>query len=166
MFTGIGDGLHLGGVDLDTCRNPQSGATEPWAQAIIERLGSYAEVSPSATGHKIFFLYEPAPEIEKIFGGKGGKVFKNGGNGQEHPPSIEVYVNGRFFAVTGDTSGPHELVQLITPHDLLWLICEAGPDFVGKTKSTDQSRSAKAFRKGMLLKAQGASYEQMRDAPQ
>jgi putative DNA primase/helicase len=160
MFTDIGGGRHLGGIDLDSCRNPQSGATEPWAQAIIERFGTYAEVSPSATGHKLFFIYEPQPEIDKIFGGKGGRVFKNG-NGQEHPPAIEAYVRDRFFAVTGDASSPHDVV-LITPDDLRWLIGEAGPNFVGK--STDQSRSAKAFRKDMVLKAQGASYEQMRDA--
>jgi primase-polymerase (primpol)-like protein len=116
MFADIGNGQHLGGVDLDTCRDPQSGATEPWAQAIIERLATYCEVSPSATGHKAFFLYEPQPEIDKIFGGKGGRVFKNG-NGSEHPPSIEVYVNGRFFAVTDDASSPHDVV-LITPDDL------------------------------------------------
>src|SRR5215213_4996355 len=33
------------GVDLDRCRDPQTGKIEPWAQEIIEELESYAEVS-------------------------------------------------------------------------------------------------------------------------
>src|ERR1700722_14291033 len=46
----------IAGVDLDTCRDPVSGIVEPWAVAVIERLGSYVEVSPSETGVKTFFL--------------------------------------------------------------------------------------------------------------
>ncbi len=38
------------GVDLDDCRDPTSGALAPWARAIVARLRSYAEVSPSGRG--------------------------------------------------------------------------------------------------------------------
>ena len=49
---GGGIGLMLGscqtrwiaGVDLDSCRDKATGAIEPWAAAIIERLNSYSEV--------------------------------------------------------------------------------------------------------------------------
>jgi D5-like protein len=52
---------------------------------------------------------------------------------------------------------------------LEWLIREAGPRFAHKESQksgsgTDQSRSAKAFRKGAALKATGYSYAAMRDA--
>jgi putative DNA primase/helicase len=43
-------GTSLGGVDLDTCRDPVTGALEPWAAEVAEKLGSYTEVSPSGTG--------------------------------------------------------------------------------------------------------------------
>src|SRR5262245_13931117 len=57
MLGPIGDGRHLGGVDLDTCHDPENGETELWAREVIIRFDCYAEVSPSATGHKVFFLY-------------------------------------------------------------------------------------------------------------
>ena len=76
--SGGGIGIELGhcgdvwiaGVDLDSCRNPVSGIVEPWASEIIDRLDSYAEVSPSQTGVKQFFLIDPAdvPELRRIDG--------------------------------------------------------------------------------------------------
>ena len=38
------------GIDLDKCRDPESGETEPWAVAIIDELRSYTELSQSGTG--------------------------------------------------------------------------------------------------------------------
>lgn len=81
------------GVDLDSCRDPDSGAIDPWAQAVLELTTSYAEVSPSGTGVKIF-----------VRGNKGQKNSRTrivGGisrNGKR--PAIEVYYRG-FFTVTG-----------------------------------------------------------------
>src|SRR5262245_5658267 len=53
-FDGIGfvfaDGGYLVGVDLDSCRDPQTGQLEPWAGEIVEQVGSYTEASPSGTG--------------------------------------------------------------------------------------------------------------------
>ena len=46
----------LVGVDLDSCRDPNTGAIPEWAQEIITRFNTYAEVSPSGTGVKLFFL--------------------------------------------------------------------------------------------------------------
>ena len=45
-------GDHVG-VDLDNCRNPETGDLEPWALDIIRKLDSYTEVSPSGTGIRI-----------------------------------------------------------------------------------------------------------------
>ena len=49
------DGHRIGGVDLDTCRDPETGMLEPWAVQVLDLLNTYAEVSPSGTGVKAFF---------------------------------------------------------------------------------------------------------------
>lgn len=38
------------GVDLDSCRNPETGEVELWAQQHIDRFNSYTETSPSGKG--------------------------------------------------------------------------------------------------------------------
>jgi putative DNA primase/helicase len=40
-------------VDLDNCRDPETGKIDEWAEGIIRQLNSYTEVSPSGTGVKI-----------------------------------------------------------------------------------------------------------------
>src|SRR5262245_1246202 len=42
------------GIDLDGCRNPDTGRVAEWAREIILKFNSYAEVSPSRSGVKIF----------------------------------------------------------------------------------------------------------------
>src|SRR5262249_17868058 len=42
------------GVDLDHCRDPETGEINPWAQQIVHALASYTEVSPSGTGVHLF----------------------------------------------------------------------------------------------------------------
>src|SRR4051812_45390009 len=38
----LGDGISLGGIDLDTCRR-EDGTFETWAREIIDRFASYTE---------------------------------------------------------------------------------------------------------------------------
>lgn len=83
------------GVDLDGCRDPKTGIVAEWAKAIILDFDSYAEVSPSETGVKIFI--------------RGKLPFENGKKTSidtlqvvdDKEPGIEVYDWGRYFAVTG-----------------------------------------------------------------
>ena len=75
------------GVDLDDCRDPQTGEIEGWAQAIIAALNSYAEVSPSGTGVKIF-LKAKLPANAKH-------------NVKCQTGSVEMYDCSRYFTVTG-----------------------------------------------------------------
>src|SRR5688572_7128084 len=42
------------GIDLDGCRDLTTGIVSGWAKEIVTRFGSYAELSPSQTGIKIF----------------------------------------------------------------------------------------------------------------
>src|ERR1700757_167920 len=47
MFTAVEGGLHLGGIDLDTCGDPKTGNIEAWAAEVIRRFKTYTEISPS-----------------------------------------------------------------------------------------------------------------------
>jgi hypothetical protein len=178
----IGGGLHLAGIDLDTCRDPQTGVIEEWALAVIRRFSSYTEVSPSGTGLKVFFVYriEDKAELDALFGGETnlGRQFKKSAKG-DHPPAIEAYRAKRYFAVTGQQFETYANLRTIPFEDWRWLLQEAGPAFTGKKARAertqrpraadaahDDSRSGKAFREGARLKREGATYEQMVDALQ
>jgi hypothetical protein len=70
------------GVDLDDCFNLGTKSVEPWAAEIVAELASYAELSPSRTGVKLFLRGKVPP----------------GGNRKSN---VEMCDNGGFFAVTG-----------------------------------------------------------------
>lgn len=70
------------GIDLDKCRNKDTGDIEAWAMDIIEKLDGYTEVSPSGTGVHIIVLANPKKNTNR--------------------KQIEVYSEGRFFTVTGE----------------------------------------------------------------
>src|SRR3954452_8436317 len=55
--------LILVGVDLDGCRDPDTGDLKPWAFEIVRALDTYTAVSPSGTGVKIYLQVERAPEL-------------------------------------------------------------------------------------------------------
>jgi hypothetical protein len=96
---GIGitfDGSGHGGVDLDSCRDPTTGAIAEWAMCWIREINSYAEVSPSGTGIKVYFKAEPVPELQAH-----KRTIGEASNGADHPPAIELYVTKRWFALTG-----------------------------------------------------------------
>lgn len=70
------------GIDLDDCRDPDTGEIADWAKNIIDQLSSYTEVSPSGTGVHILVKGEqPA--------------------GRHQRDDVEMYDDGRFFTVTG-----------------------------------------------------------------
>ncbi|WP_396613995.1 hypothetical protein ACH9L7_19550 (plasmid) [Haloferax sp. S1W] len=71
------------GVDLDDCRDPETGDVDDDAQDIIDRLDSYTEISPSGIGYHVL-INGDLPE---------------GRNRRGH---IELYDTARFFTVTGD----------------------------------------------------------------
>ncbi len=133
MFGELGDGTALCGIDLDTCLAPD-GNTAPWAQEVIERFGTYAEVSPSGTGIKAFFLINSCdlPALREIMGSRHGRQWKRPGG--DHPPAIELHVSNRYYTVT-EQHLPSSLGKLaLIPIELLrWLILEAGPAFISDT---------------------------------
>jgi hypothetical protein len=86
---GIGFVLHregadegLVGIDLDHCRDPQTGQIDQWARNIVGKINSYTEVSPSGAGLRIFLIGNLPPTGRK----KG---------------NYENYQTGRYVTVTG-----------------------------------------------------------------
>jgi hypothetical protein len=66
-FAGVGfclQGSDIAAFDIDNCRDPNSGEVHPWAQALVERAGSYAEVTPSGRGLRILG-YASGPEVHR-----------------------------------------------------------------------------------------------------
>lgn len=100
LFAGIGFVFapddDLVGIDLDGCRNSETGWVAPWAKEIILKFASYAEVSPSQTGVKIF-CYGTLP----FSCGKKLLLKTEERYDPEKEPAIEAYDRGRYFAVTG-----------------------------------------------------------------
>jgi predicted P-loop ATPase len=148
----LSDDRVLIGVDLDTCRS-ETGEFAPWAAEVIERLCSYAEISPSGTGAKIFALAHSAAveEVRAKTDIKHGRTFARGNGGAEHPPAIELHLSNRYFAVTERhvVNTPVELA-FVSADTLLWLLTQHGPAFAGARSGTrrDNSRSAVAYRIG------------------
>ena len=71
------------GVDIDDCRDPETGDVDDAALDIIGRLDSYTEVSPSGTGYHVLLTGE-LPD------------------GRNRRGSVELYDTARFFTVTGE----------------------------------------------------------------
>jgi putative DNA primase/helicase len=98
-FVVNGDGYT--GIDLDGCRNKETGELTDWAEQIIEVLSdSYTEITPSETGVRVW-VRGALPEKDKVFNlnpscGYGDKV------------KIEVFETERYFTVTGEAifTGP------------------------------------------------------------
>lgn len=174
-------GLAIGGIDLDTCF-AASGDLERWAAEVIERFGSYAEVSPSGTGVKIFFTYDAAAlvPLRDVMGSDWGKQFKRRTDA-DHPPAIELYLGNRFFAVTDQQHGDITRMSHVGIDTLLWLIQDAGPAFARKARheaktraawqprarhvqvreGTDESRSGQAFGIACRVVRDGGTYADM-----
>jgi putative DNA primase/helicase len=91
------------GVDVDKCRDVKTGEFTEGAKAVIQRLSTYTEISPSGTGAKLLM--------------RG--VIPDGRNRKD---GIEFYDRGRFFTITGNhvagTPGEiaHRLAEVAALH--------------------------------------------------
>ncbi len=72
------------GVDLDACRDPETGSLSPEAGGIVAALDSYSEASPSGTGVHVLVEAQLPPE------------------GANRNGRIEMYDRNRYFTVTGE----------------------------------------------------------------
>jgi len=100
-FDGIGyvltedDGLVM--IDLDHCRNPDTGAVEEWASHIVKAIASYTEVSPSKRGLKILIR-------AKLPGARNRTAKLPWEHGTD--AGIEFYETGRYTTLTGHLLEP------------------------------------------------------------
>jgi P4 family phage/plasmid primase-like protien len=142
----LGDGTFLVGVDLDSAYDPVHGL-EQWADEIIKRFPSYAEVSPRGKGVKLFFLVaaEDVAIIRDLIGNPNKTTWMCGPH-----CGIELHISNSYFTVTGDQLGADpDFLELIGPDDRLrvvplavlrWLVEEAGPRFKGTEVTTTKVR--------------------------
>jgi hypothetical protein len=79
-------------IDLDACRDPETGEIEPWAWEIVQRLNSYTEISPSGTGVHIVLK-----AVLPVAGRRKGR--------------IEAYYSGRYVTVTGDALAGYDVIH-------------------------------------------------------
>lgn len=75
------------GIDLDDCRDPETGIIDAWARDVINRLASYTYISTLGTGIHVI-----------VIGDKPGNKCRT--------DCIEMYDHNRFFAVTGVQLSP------------------------------------------------------------
>ena len=91
------------GIDLDRALDANC-TLLPWAAPIVRRLATYAEVSPSGRGVKLFcrasLLRDEVDDPVR---------HRSSGHGDAGDGMIELYDANRFFTVTGSTlCGSHE----------------------------------------------------------
>jgi hypothetical protein len=99
----LGDGFV--GIDLDDVRDPDTSSLTPDAAALVERIATYCEVSPSGTGLKLIGLGVWRADWHR-------KPMPDGGE-------VEAYSACRFFALTGHPIGDHPLADIQAAADEL-----------------------------------------------
>ena len=130
-FDGVGfvfsEDDHFCGVDIDDCII--DGELTEEAQALVDRLGSYTEISPSGTGVKIFGI------CTEQFKGRN----ENG---------LEYYTNKRFFTFTQNCINCEDLA------DLTWWFKEkhasSGVETVPVTQQEDYGKERLERAEGYL----------------
>ena len=148
------------GIDLDNCLTAD-GQLKPWAQPAAARFfDTYAEVSPSHTGIKIWCKAQLA--------GIGKRR-------PYHDGAVEVYDRGRFFTVTGqawrESPAQIEEHQADVTHLYAWATAKAGsgrkydlrafPKIAAKLGENDPSRHEFLKTQAARLRNLGMGFEEM-----
>ncbi|MEH6950707.1 DUF3987 domain-containing protein [Nitrobacter sp. NHB1] len=162
----------LMGIDLDSCLDPKTGKIESCAAKVLDRFNTYAEVSPSGKGVKLFFLVaqEDADAVAALFERndqgkwKARKAFVVDAH---HEMAID---RERYYTVTGEwLEDWPETITTVSVETVRWFIEEAGPEFLeangvttsnAKLTGRDQSGSGVGFEFMGARKAAGDSYEE------
>lgn len=82
--------LDIYGIDLDHCRNKETGEIDQWAKDVLAKLNSYSEISPSGEGIHIFVR------------GMLPEGTKNTNDRMKDKNRIEVFVDKHHITVTGN----------------------------------------------------------------
>lgn len=116
------------GIDLDDCRNPETGELSDLARDIIATMNTYSEVSPSGTGIKLFCIGK-LPSVNKTSNKAG---------------TVEIYSGGRYFTLTGQRidGTPKRVEQRQTELEAVW------QQYIGSEQSKPANASANASNNG------------------
>lgn len=178
-------GLYLSGIDIDGCRDPESGVLEPWAAEILDRFDTYAEVSPSGGGVHVLFV---CSDEDRSALKAEGLIRPGSEYGRDFSPCKRIEIaprlcGGKWLTYTGSGILPTYLsevlgdgmamdVKRIGSEDLRWLFGEHGPaflrDFQGQTERSssirDESGSGIGWRKALDLFGKGMTLEEVAEA--
>jgi primase-polymerase (primpol)-like protein len=105
-FNGIGICLldsNIVAFDIDHCRNPKTKQIDPYALKLIERSGTYCEITPSETGLRIIGV------------GSGPRAAYKQKVPNSNGVTVETYRNcERYITVTGDAlpNAPETLANI------------------------------------------------------
>ena len=184
MLGDLPNGYYLIGIDLNSCRDA-NGAIADWAQGVITRFGTYAEVSPSGTGVKLFCLLS-ADDMSKLLDLLGTNktdskqlTRKTFAAGKHREVAIDT---ARFYAITEQRLDDcPESFRLVPYADVEWFIKVAGPNYLQQQQSgnghaptafgrltaklsgsghqQDESGSGHGFRFMQKCRAEGMNYE-------
>ena len=154
---------------------------------MIERFNTYAEVSPSGTGVKLFSMMtaEEFAKLDTLLGlNKKGEQLtrKTFAAGKHREVAIDT---ARFYAVTDERLEGYSKLRWVPFEDVEWFVKVAGPKYLATQKSgnghgfaetvtsinathagvkqRDESRSGDAYRFMQDQHAERVSYEQMRE---
>lgn len=178
MLSGVG--LMLGdlpeydvtliGIDLDGC--VRDGVIEPLAKKIVQRIGSYAEISPSGRGLKIFAAlpFSSKNQLIRMMGkSKTGKPRSRVQFAKGNHEEIALDRSPRFYAYTGQRI-PYSptTINLTSLENIDWLLNNVGPSYLGQAPKTqdvkDHSGSGYAFRYVLHCRKRGLTADEALDA--
>jgi predicted P-loop ATPase len=165
----LGADIHLGGIDLDSCIS-EDGELASWAAEILSAIPTYTERSPSGRGLKMFF-YTSSEDVRRFLdrigvpaNALGTRRSAPGHDGRDHGPAIEIYLGARYFTVTEDSwpGAPDKLATLdaASLNRLALLIPPTKTTAGNSQNGADNSRSAIAFRMGLLMRKAGCSFDE------
>lgn len=134
----------VSGVDLDGCRDPETGKFQAWAQVALDFRETYAEVSPSGRGLRFFVK-------GKIDGRKIDAA------------QVELYADGRYLTVTGQCvlGAPEEINE--APRLVAYLqeradqFREAQKAAADAARETERRRAEKEQERGSISERAAAS---------
>lgn len=141
------------GIDLDTCRNRETGAITPWAQRIIRLLNSYTELSPTETGVHIIVRASLLALIERL-----GRA-----EIQHKKASIEIYDAGRYFTITGKHLPGTPTTIEERGAELLTLYVETFPEAITPTTHKDGHGEREAATKATVEPGENTALQDISD---
>jgi DNA-binding MarR family transcriptional regulator len=153
MLGTVSRGWCLGGIDLDACRDPSTGAIEDWAAEMIDVLQTYCEVSPSGRGLHILFAYRAGelPALREAMATDWKRAWRRLAGPTEKAQAIELHLGAGFFTVTGQQlAGTASKIRSLSTDTLLWLVRNAVPRFLQQGAACGAAGLAGVPRAGFL----------------